>query len=81
MRRARRPAAGPPPPQEPPRAAPTPAMEADGVWKAPGRHPPAHRTFPHPLEILGARPPPAQDFHSSHSRDGEGEKETKDGKR
>jgi len=27
------------------------------------------RTFPHPLEILGARPPPAQDSHSSHSRD------------
>jgi len=34
--------------------------------------PPAHpRTFPHPLEILGARPPPAQDSHSSHSRDDE----------
>ena len=56
MRRARR-AAGPPAPP----GATTPAMEADGVWKAPGHHPPALRTFPHPLEILGARPPPAQD--------------------
>jgi hypothetical protein len=31
--------------------------------------PPTHpRTFPHPSEILGARPPPAQDSRSSHSR-------------
>jgi len=31
--------------------------------------PPAHpRTFPHPSEILGARPPPAQDSRSYHSR-------------
>lgn len=72
-----RPPESPPIPQEPP----PPAMEADGVWKAPDRHPPALRTFPHPLEILGARPPPAQDSHSSHSRDGEDEKETKDEKR
>jgi hypothetical protein len=44
--------------------------------------PPIHpRTFPHPLEILGARPPPAQDSHSSHSRDDEGYTGKKDKKR
>lgn len=82
MRRA--PAGGGPPPPRPaprppgaPKSPHPPAMEADGVWKAPGRHPPTLRTFPHPLEILGARPPPAQDSHSSHSRDGEVGKETK----
>ncbi len=31
--------------------------------------PPAHpRTFPHPSEVLGARPPPAQDSRSYHNR-------------
>ena len=34
--------------------------------------PPIHpRTFPHPSEILGARPPPPRITRSSHSRDDE----------
>src|SRR6185295_6120699 len=43
-----------------------PAVEADGVWKAPAR-PPSPRTFPHPSEILGALPPAPRISRSSHS--------------
>jgi len=52
MRRARRPA-----PQEPPPR----LWKLTGHGKLRAAHPPTLRTFPHPLEILGARPPPAQD--------------------
>jgi hypothetical protein len=43
----------PPPARKPP----TPAVESDRVWKAPGHHPPTARTFPHPLEIPRPHPP------------------------
>jgi len=50
-----------------PRQAPHPGYGSCRGMESSGP-PPAHpRTFPHPLEILGARPPPAQDSHSSHS--------------
>jgi hypothetical protein len=68
MRRSRRAAA--PEAPAPPRAlhpgyGSCRGMESSGP-------PPTHpRTFPHPSEILGARPPPAQDSRSSHSRDDE----------
>ena len=80
MRRRRR-AAGPPAlpagPHPAPQEPPTSTMEADGVWKAPGHHPPALRTFPHPSEILGARPPPAQDYTQLPQPRRRGRKETK----
>jgi hypothetical protein len=69
----RAPAGGRPPA---PPGAPTPRLwKLTGYGKLRAATRPL-RTFPHPLEILGARPPP-QDSHSSHSRDGEVGKQTK----
>jgi hypothetical protein len=64
MRRSRRAAApgAPTPPRAPhPGYGSCRGMESSGP-------PPTHpRTFPHPSEILGARPPPAQDSRSSYA--------------
>jgi hypothetical protein len=59
----------------PRRRPPRPQKHPLRLWKRTGcgklratTHP---RTFPHPSEILGARPPPAQDSRSSHNRGGD----------
>lgn len=69
MRRSRR-AAAPTAPTRP--RAPRPGYGSCRGMESSGPPPLHPRTFPHPLEILGARPPPAQDSHISHSRDDEG---------
>jgi hypothetical protein len=81
MRRRRR-AAGP---LSPSRPAPTPPPRSPQLrlWKLTGHgklrattRPPL-RTFPHPSEILGARPPPAQDYTQLPQPRRRGRKETK----
>jgi hypothetical protein len=68
MRRSRR-AAAPGAPTHP-RASHSGYGSCRGMESS-GPPPTRPRTFPHPSEILGARPPPAQDSRSSHSRDDE----------
>ena len=66
MRGARAAAPAPPPA---PQKAPHPGCGSCRGMESSGPPPTHPRTFPHPSEILGARPPPAQDSRSSHSRD------------